>query len=282
MKAFLCDTTAYSIMTSVASDPDAKESLLRGCLAIALAVPSKNKPTFGELDSKLTSIADTIRGRVRGSQPQAILAHLIDHLYEDLEFGKEGEQGYNEHYYALNSQYIHSVLETGVGSPALLSAVFCEVARRLGIRAYAASVPGHVYITLESDGAIMYVDPLTGRMVEKDEIQKKMKEFYPDEEWDDEFLNAMDNKMWLTRIMQNIKHIAGRTGNLQLLGAMVELQITLSDFPPLLRDLALIYARMNHNREAIPVLSEYLQQSPTDPQHNDLKRMLGELQKLAA
>ena len=68
------------------------------------------------------------RSRVRGQQPQAMLAHLHALLFEE-----EGFSGNVDDYYNTANNLIPIVLKTRRGLPITLSLVYKNVAGRLGI-----------------------------------------------------------------------------------------------------------------------------------------------------
>jgi regulator of sirC expression with transglutaminase-like and TPR domain len=79
------------------------------------------------VDKTIQSYADAIRKRVRGPQPQAILAHLHEFLFEE-----QGFAGNVDDYYNPGNSYLPTVLQTKRGLPITLSLVYKLVAERVG------------------------------------------------------------------------------------------------------------------------------------------------------
>ena len=103
------------------------------------------------------TVADTVRARVRGTQPQALLAHLHDVLFDE-----EGFQGNTDDYYNVNNSYLPVVLQSKQGLPITLSLLYKAVAERLGLKVWGIGLPGHFICGLNADGSQMLIDPFSG------------------------------------------------------------------------------------------------------------------------
>jgi regulator of sirC expression with transglutaminase-like and TPR domain len=253
--------------TAAIHSPDA---LLEGALAIAMhQTPDTD---LGAVDRILQSYADTIRARVRGSQQQAVLAHLHEYLFEELGFA-----GNNDDYYNPQNSYLPAVLKTKRGLPIALSLVYKIVAERIGLRCWGVGLPGHFVVAVECDGANMLVDAFDrGRLLTSEEAHDRMRETLGEEiEWSDELLEPVSNLHWLTRILQNLLHIFGANRQYHDVAAMLEMEMVL--WPKqthLQRDLALVLARIGMSQPASAWLNHYLQGNPDDPQKGDLVQLL--------
>ena len=96
--------------------------------AVAIAMHQVENVDIAEFDATLQKYADAVRSRVRGSQPQALLAHLHDVLFEEEKF-----TGNQEDYYNTANSYLPEVLRTKRGLPITLSLIYKVVAERLGL-----------------------------------------------------------------------------------------------------------------------------------------------------
>jgi len=77
-----------------------------------------------------------------------------------LEAGYGGQEA---DYDDLRSSLLHEVLRRGRGLPIMLSLVWREVARRVGLRAECLGLPGHVMLCVgDPDGDHVVVDPFGG------------------------------------------------------------------------------------------------------------------------
>lgn len=119
--------------------------LLAGELDPALAPPAVQQRVRDELDS----LAAAVPGE--GSGAERLRAVLGDF------------HGTPRDYAELASSLLPEVVRRRRGLPILLSAVWLEVARRAGIRAYGVGLPGHFVVAVEEpDGSALLVDPWTG------------------------------------------------------------------------------------------------------------------------
>jgi regulator of sirC expression with transglutaminase-like and TPR domain len=225
----------------------------------------------GVIDKTIQSYADTVRSRVRGPQPQALLAHLHEFHFDELGFTGNGEDYYN----TINS-YVPAVIQTRRGLPIILSLLYKLVAERVGLRCWGVGLPGHFIVGVDINDTPMLVDPFNGgRVLSTDEAHQRMREtFGPEIEWSDELIQPISNLHWLTRILQNLLHIFGASGHYADVAAMLEMEMVL--WPKqthLQRDLALVLARIGLSQPASIWLDRYLKSNPDDPQKQDLEQL---------
>ena len=71
-----CTSKAFRLLSRQVSRIDSPDALLNGAVAIAMHQMEHSNPA--EVDRQLQEYADTVRSRVRGSQPQALLANQFD------------------------------------------------------------------------------------------------------------------------------------------------------------------------------------------------------------
>lgn len=261
---------AYHLLARQVGALNSSDALLHGALAIAMHEMPDVRPA--DVDQQLQGYADTIRQRVRGSQPQAMLAHLHEYLFDELGFIGDSETYYNP----FNS-YLPYVLEHKRGLPITLTMVYRLVAERLGLRSWGVALPGHFLAAVEIDQTPMLIDPFAGgRMLTTDEAQDRLQSMFGLEvEWVDELIAPASTRHWLTRMLQNLLNIFGSEGRYADVAAMLEMEMILwPDQDRLQRDLALVLARIGMSRPASLWLENYLTNNPDDPQEKDLKQLL--------
>jgi regulator of sirC expression with transglutaminase-like and TPR domain len=178
-----CSPRAYNLLNSLRPSLNSPDGLLQGAVAIAMHQMDDIDPAA--VDLTLQGYADTVRSRVRGSQPQAMLAHLHELLFEE-----EGFTGNSDDYYNPMNSYLPAVLQSKRGLPITLSLVYKIVAERLGLRVYGVALPGHFLVGLEVDETRTLVDPFSGgRLLNEDEARDRlMQMFGPEADWSDEML----------------------------------------------------------------------------------------------
>jgi len=265
-----CAPSAFNLMTRQLQAISSPDALLEGAVAISMHQLEDVAPK--NVDKIIQSYADAIRKRVRGPQPQAILAHLHEFLFEE-----QGFAGNVDDYYNPGNSYLPTVLQTKRGLPITLSLVYKLVAERVGLRVHGVGLPGHFMVAVEMDDSAMLIDPFSqGRMLTADEAQDRVREaFGPEMEWTDELLQPVTNLHWLTRTLQNLLHVFSASGRYADVAAMLELEMLL--WPKqthLQRDLALVLARIGLSQPASVWLDRYLRTNPDDPQRTDLKQLL--------
>jgi len=268
-----CAPKAFKLLTAQLPSINSSDALLHGAIAIAMHQTDGVDPA--KVDATLQSFADTVRSRVRGSQPQAVLAHLHEFLFEE-----QGFTGNTDDYYNTANSYLPAVLESKRGLPITLSLIYKIVAERLGLRVWGVGLPGHFLVGLETSGTTMLIDPFTaGRTLTPDEAHERMQEMLgPEVEWSEEFLQPVSNRHWLTRMLQNLLRTFGSAGHYADVAAVLEMEMLLwPQQAHLQRDLALVLARIGLSKPASVWLDQYLKSNPDDPQRVDLEQLLGVL-----
>ena len=266
-----CTPAAFNLMSKQAAAIHSPDALLEG--AIAIALHQMDGVDAAQPDRVIQSYADTVRSRVRGAQPQALLAHLHQFLFEEQGFTGNGDE-----YYDTANSYIPSVLKSKRGLPISLSLLYKVVAERIGLRCWGIGLPGHFLVGVDAgDPSPLLVDPFHGgRLLTEDEARDRMHDTFGEEaEWSDDLLQPVSNLHWLTRMIQNLLHVFAANRHYADLAAMLELEMLL--WPKqthLQRDLALVLARIGLSQPASLWLNQYLKSNPDDPQKSDLEQLL--------
>lgn len=265
-----CATESFGLLSRQARAIESPQALVNG--AVAIALHQSKDINAAEVNAELQSIAETIRSRVRGRQPQAMLAHLHGHLFDELGF-----VGDTENYYSTANSFLPSVLQTHRGLPITLSLIYKTVAQRLGMRSWGVALPGHFLVGVDAGDGPLLVDAFArGRILTPDEAHDRLEEIFGEQvEWSSDLLQPATNRHWLTRMLQNLLMIYGAAGKYSDVAAMLELEMLLwPDEDRLQRDLALVLARCGLSEPAGVWLNRYLKNNPDDPQESDLKQLL--------
>lgn len=124
--------------------------------------------------------------------------------------GREGFHGRPEDYKYLRSSLLPEVLHTRRGLPILLSVVWLEVARRLGVPAYPVGLPGHVVVGIGVPGESVLVDPFDGgRIITVHEAAEKVRA--TGTPFTRGLLAPLPPADLLMRVLTNIRVLAART-----------------------------------------------------------------------
>lgn len=261
-----CDSVAFKSFTAALPRIETSAGLVRASVAVSRLERSDRAAKAVEVS--LDEHAAEIRGRVRGTQQQALLAHLHDYLFDEL-----GYSGNAKDYYSPLNSYLPAVLETKRGLPITLALVYKTVAERLGLTVRGVGLPGHFIAAVETDPGVMHVDCFAGgAIITETEAQDRVQSIFGDSvEWQEDMLKPVTNRMWVSRIIQNLMHVFTTNQEWTSVAAMLELQMAL--WPKqthLQRDLGLVLARVDMPRPAGMWLDEYLRTNPDDPERDDL------------
>ncbi len=270
-----CTPRAYNLLSAQLQSINSSDALLNGSMAIAMH--EIESASVQEVDAILQGYADKVRSRCRGSQQQALVAHLHNYLFDELGF-----TGNTQDYYNPMNSYLPAVLRTRRGLPITLSLIYKLVAERLGLRAWGVGLPGHFIAAIEMGGSNLLIDPFTGgREITVNEAHARLKEtFGPEIEWSDELVRAASNRHWLTRMLQNLLNVFGNQSRYSDVAAILELEMLLwPDQVHLQRDLGLVLARCGLSRPASIWIDRYLSTNPDDPQKSQLQELLQVLGK---
>lgn len=273
-----CQKKAFDALAREAHTIESPEGLVRSAVAISMHQYPQGDAV--ECLATLRQMAAEVRRRVRGPQPQALLAHLHDYLFDELGF-----RGESEDYHHPGNSSLPQVLRSRRGLPIVLSIIYVSVARWAGLHAYGVGLPGHFIAGVElnapagpdADRSPIYVDPFnSGRLLSVDDCADKLRELYgPEAEFGTELLEPVSHRIWLTRLMQNLLRTFGSAGQYADVGAMLELEMLLWPRQDhLQRDLALVLARLGMSKPASHWLNQYLRNNPDDPQRGDLEQLL--------
>jgi regulator of sirC expression with transglutaminase-like and TPR domain len=271
-----CTPAAYRLMAKHAGSIEESNSLLAG--AVAIAMHQMADASLPELDQQLQDIADQLHARVHGKQPQAMLAHLHDVLFDELGF--MGEQDPNEYYNPINS-YVPAAFQLRRGLPITLALIYKNVADRIGLPVRGVGLPGHFVVGVGTDEKdLMLVDCFNGgRVLDRDDARALIESMFGEEmAFSDDLLRPVSNRHWLTRMLQNLLHVFTETKQFEHVAAMLELEMLL--WPrqiQLQRDLGLVLARIGMSAPASNWLKRYLDTNPNDPAKDDLQQLLGAL-----
>ncbi|MEI8211632.1 MAG: transglutaminase-like domain-containing protein [Planctomycetota bacterium] len=219
-----CHENAYDFFDLAMRAPDGSQRLLAGAVGIALHFLPNHSPAASL--EWIEEIAETIRQRVRGPSPEAILAHMHAVLFDDMDF-----RGNEQDYFHVNNSLLPHVLESHRGLPITLALIYKAVGECLGLTIHGVNSPGHFLVRVEIGEESLLIDPFhSGRllspaeaisMIERIVQQPKL----PEEEW----FTLCNEKQWLQRILNNLRSQLIHTGHSNHVAAMRELHAVLND-----------------------------------------------------
>jgi regulator of sirC expression with transglutaminase-like and TPR domain len=122
---------------------------------------------------------------------------------------RAGFSGTTGDYDDLRASLLPAVLRRRHGLPIMLSVVWLEVARRLGLPAYPVGLPGHIVVAIGSPAENVLVDPFSGgRLITVHDAAEKVRA--TGTPFNRAHLAPMEPVDLLTRILTNIRILAAR------------------------------------------------------------------------
>lgn len=279
--------SAYSAERAAASRPMTFEQLAllpeeRIDVAVGAALIARDAYAsldLDRLDAQFDALAAPLIARGVGSQsPEEQVQIVSSHLYEDLGF-----RGNEQDYYDPKNSLLPDVLDRRLGIPITLALVYCEVARRAGVRARGVSFPGHFLVRVDAVGredTPLAVDPFFGgRRLDELGLQKLLERASPTQKLVvEEHLAPASPKTMLVRMLINLKWIYATRGDFaRALLALDRIICLTPDSVPALRERGLLAVRLGALEAARADLSRLLELVPQAPDAGTIRKQLEEL-----
>ena len=193
-----CSLVAFQALARQIPAIETTNGLLRAAVAICLHEwPEIN---VAEVERSVWSLAGRVRGRVKGPQRRAILAHLHEELFE-----RQGFRGATENYYSSENSYLPAVLVTKKGIPIALSLLYCVIARRVGLRTDGINAPGHFLVQVFDDTAPILIDPFNaGRSLTRDDAIALVEATSGEKATYQMALRPATHRQWIRRMLHNL------------------------------------------------------------------------------
>lgn len=231
------------------------------------------------LSARFDEMAAPLNARgVASRSPEEQVQLVSSHLYEDLGF-----RGNEQDYYDPKNSLLPDVLDRRLGIPITLALVYCEVARRAGVRARGVSFPGHFLVRVDAVGredAPIAVDPFFGgRRLDEPALQKLLERAAPAQKLVvAEHLAPASSKTMLVRMLINLKWIYATRGDFaRALLALDRIICLTPDSVPALRERGLLAVRLGAVEAARADLTRLLELVPQAPDASTIRKQLEEL-----
>ena len=194
-------------------------------------------------------------------------------------FDRLGFRGNADDYYDPRNSYLNEVIDRRTGIPITLAAVYCEVARPLGLAAHGVGFPGHFLAKcLFPDGDVI-VDCFNARILSRRDCQDLLASFSPGgPAVSDDMLEIARPRDVLSRMLQNLRQIHARSGDFARAVQWIDLDIELHpESPPNYRERGLLKARLESYGGALSDLERYERMAPGA---EDLPRIREQIQRM--
>ncbi len=251
--------------------PDAEINLAEGALIIA-------SDEYADLDvsrhlKQLDEMAETLAPRVPATRdPFTTIARLNHFLFEELQF-----RGNRENYYDPRNSYLNDVLTSRTGLPITLSVIVLALARRLQLPIVGVGLPGHFCVKWFDDAHEIVFDPFNrGEILDVDAMQQRVRETsHPHVSFEPDWLDAVGAKYILFRILNNLKGIFVRRGEIRRARQAVDKMLLLDPRASSeIRDMGLLSLQIGAYRQAAEYLEQYLLSHPDAFDADELRALL--------
>jgi len=230
---------------------------------------------------RLDRLADRTWSRRRAAEGPLGFVGLLNRSL----FGEEGFRGDRETYYSPRNSCLNDVLRRRSGIPITLAVVYLEVSRRLALPVEGIGFPGHFLLRAREGDRVTLLDPFDGgRGLTLEDCQRRLDHvFGAGVELDPRFLEPVDARQILTRILRNMKrsYLSRREPDRAL--AVVERLLALRpDLVEELRDRGKLLLQRGETRRAADDLQAYLDRQPAAVDGREIRLLLSRLRRAQA
>jgi len=202
--------------------------------------------------------------------------------FNEFFFNTLGFHGNAKDYYDPRNSYLNDVIERRTGIPITLAAVYCEVGRRLGLKAHGVGFPGHFLAKCLVSGGEVLIDCFHARTVTRDDCQELLNSFSPGSPpLSDEMLEIAAPRDILSRMLSNLRQIHARRGDFARAVRWIEMDITLRPESPFnYRERGMLYIQMEEFGKALVDLERYVAAMPGSPDLPQVREQIQLIRKL--
>lgn len=255
----------------LAALPDDRIDLTAGALLIAaLFTPQPDRDSVvARLDALASRSASALAVEVGRSRAVGLARWL---------FVDQGFTGNVVNYYDPRNSFLPQVLERRLGIPITLTVLFLEVARRVGVPAFGAPLPGHFVIGAPVEDGTIYLNPFGGAELTREALEALAVRAVGRPVRIEAFLRPASRRAILARMLQNLKaiYVAREAWDLAARALDAILVLTPGSAPDR-RDRGLIAFRLGEYGEALTHLRHALRSTPPGPERDQVSRLLASI-----
>ena len=247
--------------------------------ALVLAAADRPGARLEPYRRHMEVIISEVRTYVGGTEPLVPLGLRIEGLVQVI-IKRYGYGGTQEVFDDLDAVNMMRVIDSRSGMPIVIGILFMQTARTLGWDICGLDFPGRFLVRLEAGGERRILDPFAGgAVVEPRDMRDMFKAIAGNHvELRPEHYRDMGNRDILLRLQGNIKIRLLREERFD--DALETLEVMLLFAPDKLelwRETGLLHARLDHIKDAIRALEEYLRRCGTDETRYNTSMLLQEL-----
>ncbi len=277
--------TPLDYFATLVSPPDDGEDIPLTEAAVAIAQVVEPRLDLAAVQCDIDRLAATLKARLPADAGQVHKLRLLNRYF----FHELGFAGNANDYYDPANSYLSKVLERRRGIPITLAVLMMEIGQQVGLPLRGVSFPGHFLVKLKVRAGDLYLDPMTGESLSREQLEERLSEFLDalrngaDGDAGDagtareiveialaQAIREASSREILARMLRNLKGIYhGRNDYERLLEVQKRLVVLLPDAHEELRDRGLVYAQLECPRAAVDDLSAYLELEPDAPEAGD-------------
>jgi len=247
--------------------------------ALVLAAADRPRARLEPYRRHMEGIISEVRTYVGSTEPLVPLGLRIEGLVQVI-IKRYGYGGTQEVFDDLDAVNMMRVIDSRSGMPIVIGILFMQTARTLGWDICGLDFPGRFLVRLEAGGERRILDPFAGgTVVEPRDMRDMFKAIAGNHvELRAEHYRDMGNRDILLRLQGNIKIRLLREERFD--DALETLEVMLLFAPDKLelwRETGLLHARLDHIKDAIRALEEYLRRCGTDETRYNTSMLLQEL-----
>jgi len=245
----------------------------------ALAIAAEEYPDLdpGSILSELDRLASRAGEAVGDLRPPLRVLQSMRRVFLDA-----GYRGNEQSYYDPRNSFLNEVVVRRLGIPITLSLLTIEVARRLGLQLQGVGFPGHFLVKCPAQAGLagdVFIDAFNGwQLLGAEECTARFRAALHGRSFDQSFLEPVDSRHILTRLLHNLKRIYVERGDDVRTLWVVDrlLQVTPGDLEER-RDRGLVSARLGGTVAARRDLEAYLRGNPRASDVEEVRELLKEL-----
>ena len=247
--------------------------------ALVLAAADRPGARLEPYRRHMEGIISEVRTYVGSTEPLVPLGLRIEGLVQVI-IKRYGYGGTQEVFDDLDAVNMMRVIDSRSGMPIVIGILFMQTARTLGWDICGLDFPGRFLVRLEAGGERRILDPFAGgAVVEPRDMRDMFKAIAGNHvELRAEHYRDMGNRDILLRLQGNIKIRLLREERFDDALETLEVMLLLApDKLELWRETGLLHARLDHIKDAIRALEEYLRRCGTDETRYNTSMLLQEL-----
>jgi len=255
------EVTPRSEFERLIAQPEAQIDLAEAALWIA----AESRPGT-DIAASLAELETLAAGLEERIEAGASASGRFEALNEWI-FFEQGFRGCDpQHYYEPEQSFLDVVLARREGIPILLSVVYLEVARRVGVDAEGVGFPGHFLVRVRAADALL-VDPYARSVLSPADCSQRLRSLFGEAaQISPEMLEPASKRAILQRILGNLKRNYVAAGQLvEALACCDRILLLAPDAAPEWLERGVVHQHLGHLRAAAADFEHFALLDPADP-----------------